>query len=216
MSRTEKPILDPAEDDEMLPEHDLSKAVRGYTAYRLGEDPGDEMAVERFWRDMGFEVERVTEPALKFSKAPDFLLRRQGTTLAVCEVKSMDEFDYTIRENHADGTATETRHNWRESNLDRALHRADLASDQLSYWNGDRELANILVFVNHDPCVRREDVQGALLELMGIDATFWFEVDENGALNPKPVVIASNEGQKKLRDQLGLVIDGRLVLASSA
>ena len=56
----------------------------------------------------GFEVERITEPALRFSKAPDFVLRRQRNAVAVCEVKSIGEFDYTVKVNHKDGPATET------------------------------------------------------------------------------------------------------------
>jgi hypothetical protein len=200
----------------MLPEYDLSKAVPGYTAFRLGEDSGDETAVERFWRDLGFEVERLTEPMLKFSKAPDFLIKRQGTPVAVCEVKSMDEFDYTVKVNHKDGTATQTRHNWRESNLKRVLHRAERAVGQMSYCNEDRVLVNLFVFVNHNPHVRSEEIADALSEMNGIDSTFWFEVGDDGAMNSNPYVIASREGRQRLKKQMGLTLDARRVLTSAA
>jgi hypothetical protein len=215
MKRKEKPTVDLNEDDEMLPEYDFSKAVRGYTAYRMGEDAADESAVEEFWRMLGYEVERITEPALRFSKAPDFLLKRQGLPVAVCEVKSMGEFDYTVSECHADGTETETRHNWRKSSLERVLHRADLARDQLFYWNENRELANIFVFVNHDPRTRRESVQQSLIEFAGIDGTFWFEA-ENDVVDTNPVVIVSQEGQQRIECKMGLIPDAQLKLSSAA
>ena len=207
--------VDTEMDDEMQPEYDLSKAVPGYTAFRIGEDSGDEDRVEKFWLGLGFEVERITEPELRFSKAPDFLLRRKGTAVAVCEVKSMGEFDYTVKVNHKDGTATETRHNWRETNVERVLHRADRARDQLFYWNGDRGLANIFVFVNHDSHTRRESVQQALIEFTGIDGTFWFEAD-NGVVDSNPVVIASQEGQQRIECKIGLLLDAPLKLNSAA
>jgi hypothetical protein len=172
--------------------------------------------VEQFWIGLGYEIERITEPALRFSKAPDFLLKRQGGCVAVCEVKSMGEFDYTIKVNHKDGTATETRRNWRESNLDRVLHRAERAAGQLAYWNRNRALANLFVFVNHDPRVRRKEIVEALRTVSGIDATLWFEVEEDGALNSKPSVIASREGRQRLKNQLGLIVDARQVLTPAA
>jgi hypothetical protein len=215
MKRKEKPTVDLDEDDGMLPENDFSKAVRGYTAYRMGEDAADELAVEGFWRMLGYEVERITEPALRFSKAPDFLLKRQGVAVAVCEVKSMCEFDYSVKVNHQDGTATETQHNWRETNVERVLHQADLARDQLFYWNGDRGLANIFVFVNHDPHTRRESVRQALIEFTGIDGTFWFEA-ENDVVDSTPVMIASQEGQQRIECIMGLTLDARRVLTSAA
>jgi hypothetical protein len=172
--------------------------------------------VERFWLGLGFQVERITEPALRFSKAPDFLLRRQGTAVAVCEVKSMGEFDYTIQVNHKDRTATETRHNWRESNLERVLHRAERAAGQLTYWNEDKALVNLFVFVNRDPRVRCEEIADALREINGIDATFWFEVGENGALNSNPAVIASRGGRQRLKKRIGLTLDAGRMLTSAA
>ena len=53
MKHKEKPIGDLDEDDGMLPEYDFSKAVRGYTAYRMGEDAADESAVEGFLANAG-------------------------------------------------------------------------------------------------------------------------------------------------------------------
>jgi hypothetical protein len=215
MKRKENPTVDWDEGEEMLPEYDLSKAVRGYTAYRMGEDAADESAVEGFWRMLGYEVERITEPALRFSKAPDFLLKQHGVAIAVCEVKSMAEFDYSVKVNHEDGTATETQHNRRETNVERVLRQADLARDQLFYWNGERELANVFVFVNHDPHTRRESVQQALIDITGIDATFWFEA-ENDVVDVNPAVIASPEGQQRIESKMGLLIDDRQNLNTAA
>ena len=216
MKRSGEADMDMEIEDDMLPEYDLSKAVPGYTAFRIGEDSEDERSVEQFWLGLGYEVERITEPALRFSKAPDFLLKRQGTAVAVCEVKSMGEFDYTVSVGHADGTATETRHNWRKSNPERVLHRAERAVGQLSYWNEDCALMNLFVFVNHDPCVRCEEIADTLRAMNGIDATFWFEVGEDGELSSNPSVIASREGQQRLKNQLGLTLDARRVLTSAA
>lgn len=215
MKRKERPVVDLGEDDKMLPEYDFSKAVRGYTAYRIGEDAADESVVEGFWRMLGYEVERITEPVLRYSKAPDFLLKRHGVAVAVCEVKSMGEFDYSIKVNHQDGMATETQHNWRETNVERVLHRAGRAMDQLSYWNRDRALANIFVFVNHDLHTHRESVQQSLIELMGIDGTFWFEA-ENDVVDANPAVIASQEGKQRIECKMGLLLDARLKLNSAA
>jgi hypothetical protein len=216
MKRSGKADMDMEIEDDMLPEYDLSKAVPGYTAFRIGEDSDDEDSVEKFWLGLGFEVERITEPAMRFSKAPDFLLRRQGTAVAVCEVKSMSEFDYTVQVNHKDGTATDTQHNWRESNLERVLQRAERAVGQLTYWNEDRALVNVFVFVNHNPNMRYEEIAGALRDLNGIDATFWFDVGENGALSSNPSVIASREGRQRLKKQIGLTLDASRVLTSAA
>ena len=207
--------VDTEMDDEMQPEYDLSKAVPGYTAFRIGEDPSDEASVVQFWIGLGFEVERITEPALRFSKAPDFLLRRHGTAVAVCEVKSMGELDYTVKVNHADGSSTETKHNWRESDRERVLHRADRAMGQLSYWNGDHALVNILAFVNHDPRVRSEEIAAALREMKGIDATFWFDAKGN-SLEPVPVVVASEAGRQRLEGTMNLLLETRLKQASAA
>lgn len=215
MKHKEKPIGDLDEDDGMLPEYDFSKAVRGYTAYRMGEDAADESAVEGFWRMLGYEVERITEPALRYSKAPDFLLKRQGTAVAVCEVKSMGEFDYSVKVNHEDGTATETQHNWRETNVERVLRLADRARDQLFYWNGDRELVNIFAFVNHDPHTQRESVQPALIDFAGIDGTFWFEAEDN-AVETNPVVITSLESRRRIEGKMGLLLDSQLKLNTAA
>jgi hypothetical protein len=215
MKRNDKPAVDLDEDGEMLPEYDLSKAVRGYTAYRMNEDAADELAVEGFWRALGYEVERITEPALRFSQAPDFLLKRQGVVVAVCEVKSMDEFDYSIKVNHQDGTATETQHNWREANVERVLRCADRARDQLFYWNENHELANIFVFVNHDRHTQRESVQQALFDFTGIDGTFWFEA-ENDVVDTNPALIASQEGQQRIECKMGLLPVARQKLSSAA
>lgn len=216
MNRNGKQDLDRLEDDEMLPEYDFSKAVPGYTAYRMGEDPDDERAVEGFWCGLGFEVECITEPDRRFSKAPDFLIKRHGHAVAVCEVKSMGEFDYTVTVHHEDGTDTLTRHNWRESNPERVFHRLERAKDQLDYWNENHALANIFVFVNRDPRVRSEDVASALREAKGLDATFWFEGEGEGALQAKPAVIVSGEGQLRLRSQLGLSLGAGMELTSAA
>jgi hypothetical protein len=211
MNRKEKPAFDLDNDGEMLPEYDFSKAVRANTAFRI-----DELALEEFWRKLGYEVERITEATPRSSKAPDFLLNLHGTAVAVCEVKSMGNFDYTVKVNHQDGTATETQHNWQETNRERVLHRADLGQDQLFSWNKGHALANLFVFVNHDPRVRQEEIADTLRAMDGIDATFWFEVEEDGALNSKPSVIASHEGWQRLKDQLGLIVDAKQVLTAAA
>ena len=49
MRRSEKADMDMENEDNMLPEYDFSKAVPGYTAFRIGEDSGDEDNVEKFW-----------------------------------------------------------------------------------------------------------------------------------------------------------------------
>src|ERR1035437_7335673 len=215
MKRKEKPAVDLDEDDGMLPEYDLSKAVRGYTAYRMNEDAADESAIEGYWRKLGYEVERITEPALRFSMAPDFLLKQHGVAVAVCEVRSMGEFDYSIKLNHEDGTTTVTQHNWRETNVERVLSCADRARDQLIYWNGDRAWANIFVFVNHDPHTRRENVQQSLTDFAGIDGTFWFEA-ENDVVDTNPALIVSQEGKQRIECKMGLLLDAQLKLSSAA
>jgi hypothetical protein len=215
MKRKEKPAVDLDEDDEMLPEYDLSKAVRGYTAYRMNEDETDEAFVEGYWQMLGYEVERITEPALRFSMAPDFLIKQHGVAVAVCEVKSMGEFDYSVKVNHEDGSATVTQHNWRETNVERVLRCADLAQDQLFYWNGNRELANLFVFVNHDPHTRRESVQLALIDFMGIDGTFWFEAEDD-VVDTNPALIVSHEGQQRIECKMGLLLDAQLKLNTAA
>jgi hypothetical protein len=215
MKRKEYPAVDLDKNDEMLPEYDLSRAVRGYTAYRMNEDAGDEAVVEKFWRMLGYEVERITEPALRFSKAPDFLLKQHGVAVAVCEVKSMGESDYSVKVNHQDGSSTETQHNWRETNVERVLRCADLARDQLFYWNSGLELANLFAFVNHDPHSLKENVRQALIDFSGIDGTFWFET-QNDVVEGNPVVVASPEGRQRIECKMGLLLDARLKLSSAA
>jgi hypothetical protein len=215
MSRKEHPTLDRADEDDMPQEVDFSKAVRANTAYRFGEDRQDELRIEQFWRALGFEAEFIAEPNNPRSMAPDLLLKREGTARGVCEIKSMSEFDYMVSLIHDDGSRTNSQHTWQESASERVLRLANRAMEQLAYWNRDHALANIFVFVNRDGKVLVEEVQSRLLELSGIDATFWFE-GEKESIGFGPVVIASAAGQTRLTMELGLTLEMRLKLTSAA
>jgi len=175
LSRKEYPTLDEADEDDMPHEVDFSKAVRANTAYRFGEDRQDELRIEQFWQAIGLGVDFIAEPHKPRSMAPDLLLKREGTAKAVCEIKSMRDFDFTVTLLHDDGTETNTQRTWQESTSERVLRLANLAMEQFAYWNRDHSLANIFVFINRDAKVRKDEVQSQLLELSGIDATFWFE-----------------------------------------
>ena len=86
----------------------------------------------------------------------------------------------------------------------------------MNYWNQDSALANLFVFVNHDPHVRLDEVADALRDTNGIDATFWFEAGDGSVLDSNPLVIASHEGRQRLKEKLGLTLDARRVLTSAA
>ena len=212
MSRNDN-LMVGQEDDDMVREWDFSKGIRGRHAYRAGEDQRDELRIERFWKAIGFEVELIVETQPRRPMAPDFLLKRDGTARAICEVKSMGEFDYSVTLLHEDGTKTTTRRTWEKSGSDRVLRLVHRAQEQVSEWNQEGALVRVVVLVNHDSRMKVEELHGALSGVTGIDALLWFEGDST---NSVPAVFASENGCQRLEAQMGLTLDAghRLVLAA--
>jgi hypothetical protein len=75
-------------DDEMRPEYDFSKGVRGVHASRFSKLSSDEALVLGYWQGEGFEVGSFSTSEMRTMKTPDFRLSRNGVEAAYCEVKS--------------------------------------------------------------------------------------------------------------------------------
>jgi hypothetical protein len=214
MNRSETPFTDQMEDDDIPAEIDFSHAVRSNTAYLFGEDHRDEAFVHRFWLSLGMGVVTDLESGDPRAMAADFLLHRDGTGGAICEVKSMGEFESFITVNHEDGTSTTSGHRSLLSDANRALRLVNRAVEQFEYSNPERTLTRLFVFVNHLETLRREDLQAQLLAIPGIDATLWFDA-RDGVISPEATVITTESGQRKLQ-QLGLTVEVRLRMIQAA
>jgi hypothetical protein len=150
------------DDDDMRPEYDFSKGLRGVHAYRFSKLSSDEALILGYWQGNGFEVGSYSNAELRKIKTPDFRLTRKGIDVAVCEVKSFLRdawLDEQIKKapygELAGGLRTDPIFN-RVSN---AVHTAFKQFESVNPAHG---LFNFLVLVNHDPNARPEDLDRVL------------------------------------------------------
>jgi hypothetical protein len=162
-------------DDEMRPEYDFSKGVRGVHASRFSKLSSDEALVLGYWQGEGFEVGSFSTSEMRTMKTPDFRLSRNGVEAAYCEVKSFQR-DNWLEEQLSKAPVGELVGGLRPdpifNRIGNAIHTA---FKQFESVNPDHRLLNFLFLVNHDTSARPEDLDRVLTG---------FENPRRGILDP--------------------------------
>lgn len=162
-------------DDEMRPEYDFSKGVRGVHAYRFSKLSSDEALVLGYWQGEGFEVGSFSTNEMRTMKTPDFRLSRNGVEAAYCEVKSFQR-DNWLEEQLSKAPAGELVGGLRPDPIFNRINNAiHTAFKQFESVNPDHRLLNFLFLVNHDTSARPEDLDRVLTG---------FENRRSGILDP--------------------------------
>ena len=78
-------------DDDMRPEYDFSRGLRGVHAYRFSKLSSDEALVLGYWQGKGFEVESFARNEMRDLKTPDFRLSRGGVEVALLRGQVVSE-----------------------------------------------------------------------------------------------------------------------------
>lgn len=162
-------------DDEMRPEYDFSKGLRGVHAYRFSKLSSDEAFVLGYWQKEGFEVSGFAKNDLRSMKTPDFRLSRNGVEVAYCEVKSFQR-DNWLEEQLSHIPSGEVAGGLRPDPIfNRISNAIHTAFKQFESVNSDHRLMNFLFLVNHDTSARSEDLDRVLTG---------FENPRKGILDP--------------------------------
>ncbi|MFZ0747204.1 MAG: hypothetical protein WAM85_22565 [Terracidiphilus sp.] len=152
-------------DEEMRPEYDFSKGLRGVHAYRFSKLSSDEALVLGYWQKEGFEIDGFANNEMRDLKTPDFRLSRNGVEVAYCEVKSFEKDNWLedqIRQVPPGQIAGGLRPDPIFNRISNAIHTA---FKQFERVNSDRRLLNFLFLVNHDTSARPEDLDRVLTGL---------------------------------------------------
>jgi len=151
-----------ANDDDMRPEYDFSRGLRGVHAYRFSKLSSDEALVLGYWQGNGFEVASFSNNEIRDFKTPDFRLSREGIAVALSEVKSFQRdawLDEQMKKMPAGELAGGIRPDPIFNRISNAVHTA---FKQFGSVNSSHELYNFLVLINHDPGARPEDLDRVL------------------------------------------------------
>lgn len=151
-----------ANDDEMRPEYDFSKGLRGVHAFRFSKLSSDEALALGYWQGKGFEVGSFAKKEMRDFKTPDFRLSRGGVEVAVCEVKSFqrDAWLEDQLKNAAPGEVVGGLRNDPVFNrISNALHTA---FKQFESVNSEHRLLNFLFLVNHETSAGPVDLDRVL------------------------------------------------------
>lgn len=149
-------------DEEMRPEYDFSKGLRGVYAYRFSKLSTDEALVHGYWQKEGFEVSGFAKKEMRDQKAPDFLLMRNGVEVACCEVKSFQKDDW-LEEQTKKALDSEIVGGARPDPIfNRICNAIHTAFKQFESVNSEHRLMNFLFLVNHDTSARPEDLDRVL------------------------------------------------------
>jgi hypothetical protein len=151
-----------ADEDDMKPEYDFSKGLRGVHAYRFSKLSSDEALVLGYWQGKGFEVGPFAKQEMRDFKTPDFRLSRGGSQVAVCEVKSFqrDSWLEDQLKDAAPGTLVGGLRN--DPVFNRITNAIHTAFRQFESVNSDGRLLNFLFMVNHDTSAKPEDLDRVL------------------------------------------------------
>ena len=193
-------------DDEMRPEYDFSRGLRGVHAYRFSKLSSDEAFVLGYWQKEGFEVAGFAKSEMRDLKTPDFRLSRNGVEVAYCEVKSFQR-DNWLEEQLKKAPPGEVVGGPRPdpifNRIGNAIHTA---FKQFESVNPDHCLMNFLFLVNHDTSARPEDLDRVLTG---------FENPRMGILDPTCVRfsqgrISQEKGKIDLYVWLDIQSDGQI------
>jgi hypothetical protein len=226
-------------DDDMRPEYDFSRGVRGVHAYRFSKLSSDEALVLGYWQGEGFEVGGFTKTEMHDFKTPDFRLSRGGTEVALCEVKSFQR-DTWLEGQLKNATPGELVGGLRPDPIfNRISNAIHTAFKQFESANPEHRLLNFLFLVNHDTGARPADLDRVLtgfedprhgvfeltcsqfsegrirLEKGKIDLYIWLDLLKDGRLGPKYLVLGNPETKGSVCDLLGIDL-GKIRDISSA
>jgi hypothetical protein len=149
-------------DDDMRPEYDFSRGLRGVHAYRFSKLSSDEALILGYWQGRGFEVGSFAKSEMGHLKTPDFRLSRRGLDVALCEVKSLQK-DTWLEEQMKSAPAGEIVGGLRRDPVyNRISNAIYTASEQFRSVNAAHSLFNFLVLVNHDTGAESNDLVSVL------------------------------------------------------
>jgi hypothetical protein len=151
-----------ANGDDMRPEYDFSRGLRGVHAYRFSKLSSDEALTLGYWRGKGFDVGSFAKDEMRDFKTPDFRLSLGGVEVALCEVKSFqrDSWLEDQLKNAPDGELVGgLRPDPVFNRISNAVHTAYKQFDSV---NPDHRLLNFLFFANHDTSAKPDDLDRVL------------------------------------------------------
>jgi hypothetical protein len=218
----------PEMDDDLRPEYDFSRGVRGVYAHRFYKLSSDEALVSGYWQNKGFSVGSFNKKEMRGSKSPDFLLSLNGIEVAYCEVKSFQRDEWVeglMKGAAASEVAGGLRHGPIFNRISNAVHTA---STQFESVNSSRLLLNFLVMVNHDTSAGYKDLvhvltefedplngifdrtcmelsEGRIREEKGrIDLYLWINATRQGNLGQPSFYFSDSQTRSKVCDLLGI------------
>jgi hypothetical protein len=221
----QKPVMN---EEEIRPEYDFSRGLRGVHAYRFSKLSSDEALVLGYWQGEGFEVGSFAKHEMRDFKTPDFRLSRDGVEVALCEVKSFqrDEWLENQLKNSSPGELVGgLRPDPIFNRIANAVHTAFRQFDSV---NSDHRLLNFLFLANHDTSAKPEDLDRVLTgyenprmgvleptcvqfsggrireEKHKIDLYVWLDILRNGRLGSKYRVLGNQRTQGKVCELLGI------------
>jgi hypothetical protein len=150
------------DDDELNPEYDFSKGLRGVHAFRFAKLSSDESLILGYWQGNAFDVASFSKAETRDKRTPDFRLSRDGKVVALCEVKSFQR-DAWLDEQLQKAPPAEVVGGIRPDPVfNRVSNAIHTAFKQFDSANPSHELFNFLVLVNHDPSAHPEDLDRVL------------------------------------------------------
>ncbi|MGD0097060.1 MAG: hypothetical protein ABSB60_11225 [Terracidiphilus sp.] len=151
-----------ANGDDMRPEYDFSRGLRGVHAYRFSKLSSDEALILRYWQGKGFEVGSFAKNEMRDFKTPDFRLSLGGVEVALCEVKSFQR-DLWLEDQLKNAPDGELAGGLRPDPIfNRICNAVHTAFKQFDSVNSDHRLLNFLFLVNHDTCAKPDDLDRVL------------------------------------------------------
>jgi hypothetical protein len=155
----QKPVM---KEEEMQPEYDFSRGLRGVHAYRFSKLSSDEALVLGYWRGEGFEVGSFSKREMRDFKTPDFRISRDGVEVALCEVKSFQR-DNWLEDQLKNAPSGELVGGLRPDPIfNRISNAVHTAYRQFESANSDHRLLNFLFLVNHDTSAKPADLDRVL------------------------------------------------------
>jgi hypothetical protein len=215
-------------DDDMRPEYDFSRGLRGVHASRFSKLSSDEALILGYWQGKGFGVGSFSKNEMRDLKTPDFRLSQGGADVAVCEVKSFQK-DTWLEEQIKKAPAGELAGGLRADPVyNRISNSVHTAAQQFESVNPDHELLNFLVLVNHDTGAKYEDLVSILTgywdplrgifdrthmqfsegrirqEKKRIDLYVWMDIRTDGSLGKEFLFFGNLETRSSVCDLLGI------------
>ncbi|MGC9225088.1 MAG: hypothetical protein ACP5E2_14305 [Terracidiphilus sp.] len=214
--------------DDMRPEYDFSKGVRGVHAHRFSKLSSDEALMLDYWRRKGFEARSFPKNEMRDMKTPDFRLSQAGREVALCEVKSFQR-DTWLEEHMRDAGSGELVGGLRSDPIyNRISNAVHTAAKQFTSVNSDHKLLNFLVLVNHDTSAKYQDLVSVLTgywdplhgvyeqthtqfsegrirnEKTQIDLYLWLNIHKDGTLSKESLFFGNPETRLSVCELIGI------------